>query len=443
MSRMFYALGIVAVLALLVVFFPRGEKEGEQPPPGEAVRKRTPSARSTSGDTGSRAGGAPTRQRQPLAEHQPEDLARFILPLVEGRDVNLKTAVGILTASYRDACHRTRTQPLKLEIDLPAEAATRFSFSLERATFDGALAYLAALAGHTVRADGLQVYFEPGPDGTKTDARQFRGRPAYQTVLAAQLQRLGFTHDGSLAGMAAALGITAPGREFTMAPGVTIFNGTGAELLRMETWLACMPPIYPLKTTAILIQTGKPLDPDPGESTPDGIREWLATIGSQPGVTMTTAPATTVRDAQPGKIEIIQGPPDNWTGKRITIEAERAGLAILVKDTTEYRPDNRSTPVIRDTRQGVFHSGEPQVSLVSNRDGDCLYRVLTLELITPPSNPAGVAPGNVTAIPVPGRPGYVTSPHSGKIVDVRDIPPGTLVADPDFPAGEGRHFRVP
>lgn len=44
---------------------------------------------------------------------------------------------------------------------------------------------------------------------------------------------------------------------------------------------------------------------------------------------------------------------------------------------------------------------------------------------------------------IEGKPGYVTGPDSGKIIDVRDIPAGTLVADPTFPAEEKKYFRVP
>lgn len=47
------------------------------------------------------------------------------------------------------------------------------------------------------------------------------------------------------------------------------------------------------------------------------------------------------------------------------------------------------------------------------------------------------------AEPVDGKPGYVKSPFSGKIIDVKGIPAGTLVADPTFPAAEKKHFRVP
>ena len=56
----------------------------------------------------------------------------------------------------------------------------------------------------------------------------------------------------------------------------------------------------------------------------------------------------------------------------------------------------------------------------------------------PPSNP-----GYPSATAVAGKSGYVTSPYSGKIIDVRDMPPGTLVQDPTFPASEKKYFRVP
>ncbi len=44
---------------------------------------------------------------------------------------------------------------------------------------------------------------------------------------------------------------------------------------------------------------------------------------------------------------------------------------------------------------------------------------------------------------VPGKDGFVFSPYNNKVVDVRDIPSGTLVQDPTY-TGEGKgYFRVP
>jgi hypothetical protein len=47
------------------------------------------------------------------------------------------------------------------------------------------------------------------------------------------------------------------------------------------------------------------------------------------------------------------------------------------------------------------------------------------------------------AEPLKDKPGFVVSPYNNKIVDVKDIPKGTLVADPSFPPEEKKYFRVP
>lgn len=47
------------------------------------------------------------------------------------------------------------------------------------------------------------------------------------------------------------------------------------------------------------------------------------------------------------------------------------------------------------------------------------------------------------ATPAPGQPGFVYSPFNNQIIDVRDLPPGTLVADPSYPPSEKKYFRVP
>ena len=44
---------------------------------------------------------------------------------------------------------------------------------------------------------------------------------------------------------------------------------------------------------------------------------------------------------------------------------------------------------------------------------------------------------------VPGKEGFVFSPYNNKVVDVRDIPTGTLVQDPTYPPADKKYFRVP
>lgn len=51
--------------------------------------------------------------------------------------------------------------------------------------------------------------------------------------------------------------------------------------------------------------------------------------------------------------------------------------------------------------------------------------------------------GYPTATPLPDKPGFVYSPYNNKVVDIRDIPSGTLVADPHFQPSEKKFFRAP
>jgi len=44
---------------------------------------------------------------------------------------------------------------------------------------------------------------------------------------------------------------------------------------------------------------------------------------------------------------------------------------------------------------------------------------------------------------IPGKAGFVFSPYNSQPIDVRDIPTGTLVQDPTYPASEKKYFRVP
>lgn len=59
-----------------------------------------------------------------------------------------------------------------------------------------------------------------------------------------------------------------------------------------------------------------------------------------------------------------------------------------------------------------------------------------------PSNPS--SNGDYPfASKVPGKDGFVFSPYNNRVVDVRDIPTGTLVQDPTYPQTEKKYFRVP
>ena len=59
----------------------------------------------------------------------------------------------------------------------------------------------------------------------------------------------------------------------------------------------------------------------------------------------------------------------------------------------------------------------------------------------PASNPPSRKDYRV-AVPIPGKAGFVFNPFTNDPVDVRAIPPGTLVRDPNDPDPEHK-FRVP
>ena len=47
------------------------------------------------------------------------------------------------------------------------------------------------------------------------------------------------------------------------------------------------------------------------------------------------------------------------------------------------------------------------------------------------------------AMKAPGKEGYVLSPFNNKLIDVKDMPSGTLVSDPTYPESAKKFFRVP
>lgn len=64
-----------------------------------------------------------------------------------------------------------------------------------------------------------------------------------------------------------------------------------------------------------------------------------------------------------------------------------------------------------------------------------------------PSNPTQPSNPGTSDYPfaskVPGKDGFVFSPYNKQVIDVREIPSGTLVQDPTYPASEKKYFRVP
>lgn len=97
--------------------------------------------------------------------------------------------------------------------------------------------------------------------------------------------------------------------------------------------------------------------------------------------------------------------------------------------------DGASTTGTDATESSIKPTDKPAASSTSSTTGST----------SPSEKPATTVkkPEYSYASKVPGKEGFVFSPYNNKVVDVRDIPSGTLVQDPTYPAAEKKYFRVP
>ncbi len=451
MNHLRMGIGMLVVLALLVILWPREETAGES---GASVGTRERGGREGLVETpeGPRSGagrGMTEREAIPLTEHDVDQMGDFMLPLVEGREVSLKGAIRILTAAYKDACRQSRTKGLVFEFDVP-EGDERISFSIEQGNFEEVLKLIARLAGYEVVGDGLVVSFEALPAVDEGVTRTFRVSPDFRTKLGDELRRLGMVPSDDPGEMLEAMGVVRDGGKVTFSQNEAVLTvqGSGADLARVEAKIFDRKPIQ-LKATMKLIHADEALDEEVVAARGAELLDRVQGLAGKEGVEVMTMPSVTMRQQQEADIEVINTHPEGWTGQRMNLEGELMGLSILSRDTVEYRPEGHPQPYAQDTVYGVFNDGEAQISLVDARDGEFLYRVLTLEMIDATGRPirGGGAGGDGApfhvAKAVPGKEGFVFSPFNNKLVDVRNIPPGTLVADPTYPVSEKKFFRVP
>lgn len=111
------------------------------------------------------------------------------------------------------------------------------------------------------------------------------------------------------------------------------------------------------------------------------------------------------------------------------------GLQQRTTQKTEIKPNELTEKQQSEPKQDVQENNLPPESTAT--------RNTTTENRGTDTGNSEPRPDYPFANKVPGKDGFVFSPYNNKVVDVRDIPSGTLVQDPTYPASEKKYFRVP
>lgn len=443
--------GVLVIVALLLAFWPRDKHVLEDGPTksGANAERRTASAVVGDDGRGRRSREAPARDRKPRVPHLPEQLGDFVLPLVEAREVSLPKAMATLMRAYKDACQRSRTIPLDLQFEFPEAADQRISFSLERPGFEAALRHLAALAGCEVKRDGLRVRLSR----FEGDCCRFDGLDSAQlSQLAAGLDRLGIAHGRTQAEVLEAAGMCTKST-FVVASVLDRLGGlcSPIEALRLATYRECVRERQ-VAVKMKLIHSGEALDLEPGPIPAEKYQQLMRSLAQRKDVDLVTTPNFVTKETLPGEVEITRGDgKGRWTGIRLEVEPERIGLGWFSRENLQYRPDGHPEAHLQRSGWWFINDGSSDLALVGERDGRFTYRIITLEEIDASGAPVrgdrnhaeSARSSPPIAAPVPGKAGFVFSPYNNRLIDVTDLPSGTLVADPTFPAAERKHFRVP
>ncbi|MDH4444620.1 MAG: hypothetical protein QE267_05780 [Akkermansiaceae bacterium] len=123
-----------------------------------------------------------------------------------------------------------------------------------------------------------------------------------------------------------------------------------------------------------------------------------------------------------------------------TVPSNQSEVAqITPTDTTTPPAEMKTSPV--ETKTPPVQSKAPAAETKPSAAGSPSPSGRPKESPKPPAPEK--RPEYAVANKVPGKEGFVFSPYNNKVVDVRDIPSGTLVQDPTYTGAGKGYFRVP
>jgi hypothetical protein len=422
-----------------------------------------------------------------ITTHQPEQLKDFVLTECKGHQVSLRTALKLIDEAYQDACYFSLEKPLKLKYEIDGESDKLLNFSLKGKTWLGAVTYVAALAGMEAKLECVKVVLTPLEGADEVTEMSLKINPSLIDDLQKSLIDLGeleltATSDPSqLSELLRKNGIISQAAvSYNAAQGILTMHGNEQECAALEAFVSLSDgPPEQFKTVTKLIITKNPLEISKNTLSPTELEELMRQLSQQKGTALVTAPSVMSLSGQEALIEIKQGMDDQWTGLELKYNTTYIGLKLASANQTEIRPKDGKGENQRAEMQLLVYDGDSQITNIGTDDLGNHYQITTIQRIdatgrllkqnilfnrsgdteitredidallnNPNRNAAANASSPDTTNPpvakaVPGKPGFVFSPFNNHIIDLTGIAPGTLVADPQYPASEKKHFRAP
>jgi hypothetical protein len=322
-------------------------------------------------------------QDQHLSRHDANQLKDFILPHLDGKEVSLSEALGLLHEAYLEACFHSQEKPLALKFKIKDEPDRPISFSLRGRSFLTCLNHLATLSGLLVERNELT--FELFRSETADHPRDlvFRYAPHTKEWLRAQagLKSEGGDEDWDTLFRSAGL-MQEAGTRLSISGYSLKVSGSRAEVARVQSGMAVAhePPVQFQISTKLLSVTSPVKNPQAAISEGE-LQTLMDNLSQQPGTQLTSYPSTVMREGEAATIQMIRadaGNESNWTGAIGTYQTERTGLKITTQDRLQLRPHETKEPGWLGETRSVVSYGDSHLQLMSVRNGVYQYRLLTV-----------------------------------------------------------------